>query len=101
MANQFFSDPTLMSSYIEASFRPRSARPGEVTILVPDLWNPGETLPVHIPQQHLVNVWMALVSSMNVSNPPPMNPNNPAALQQQNLSSTWSVFRYILICVLT
>ena len=51
---------------MDATFCAHAARPGEVTLLVPHLWNPGETLPVHIPQAQLINVWMALVSSMNL-----------------------------------
>ena len=55
-----------MSSYLDATFRPRAAQPGEVTLLVPDLWNPGETLPVHVKKDQLVKVWMAIASTMDV-----------------------------------
>ena len=60
MANQFWSDPRFMSSYVEAAFRPRSAQPGDVTLLIPNIFNPTETLPVHIPVQQLLNVYMSI-----------------------------------------
>ena len=75
-----------MSSYMDATFHLRAARPGEVTLLVPHLWNPGETLPVHVPQSLLINIWMALVSSMNVRGLQQQIANYPA---QQNFCAAW------------
>ena len=84
IANQFWSDPSCMSTYLEATFRPRAARPGEVTLLVPHLWNPGETLPVHIPQSALLKIWMSLMSQMaeGAQVIPPNQPN-------VNVQATW------------
>ena len=75
-----------MSSYMDATFRPCAARPGVVTLLVPHLWNPGETLPVHVPQAQLVNVWMALVSSMNLGGMQQQIANYPA---QPSVAAAW------------
>ena len=49
-----------MSSYLEATFRLRAALPGEVTLLIPNIFNPAETLPVHVKQDDLFHVYMSL-----------------------------------------
>ena len=64
LANQFWSDPSFTSSYIEATFKPRAANSNEVTLLIPNIFNPGETLPVNIPRKQLVNIYMALINQL-------------------------------------
>ena len=59
-ANQFWSDPSFLSSYYKATFRPRTALPGEVTLLIPNLFNVGETVPVNIPTCDLMNIYMTI-----------------------------------------
>ena len=49
-----------MSSYLESTFRPRAAQPGEVTLVIPNIFNPSETLPVHVKQDELFNIYMSL-----------------------------------------
>ena len=59
-ANQFWSDPSFISSYYEATFRPHAALPGEVTLLIPNIFNVGETVPVNVPRTNLLNVYMTI-----------------------------------------
>ena len=49
-----------MSTYLEATFQPRAALPNEVTILIPNLMNFGETLPMNVPKDQLINIYMML-----------------------------------------
>ena len=49
-----------MSSYYEATFRPRAALPHEVTLLIPNIFNYGETVPVNVPKADLMNIYMAI-----------------------------------------
>ena len=49
-----------MSSYLEATFHPHAALPNEVTILIPNLLNFGETLPVNVPKDQILNLYMTL-----------------------------------------
>ena len=59
-ANQFWSDPSFQSSYYEATFRPRAALPHEVTLLIPNIFNVGETVPVNVPKVDLMNIYMTI-----------------------------------------
>ena len=61
-ANLFWSDPRYMSSYFEAQFRPRAARSNEVILLIPNLLNPAETLPVPVTHETLFNIYMDIYS---------------------------------------
>ena len=49
-----------MSTYYEVTFRPRAVRPGEVTLLIPNIFNTGETVPVNVPQSELMNIYMSI-----------------------------------------
>ena len=49
-----------MSMLLQANFRPRAACPGEVVTLVPDLWDPGQTLPVNVPKNQLLNFYIEM-----------------------------------------
>ena len=60
LANQFWSDPSFTSSYYEATFRPRAAQPHKVTLLIPNIFNHGETVPVNVPKSNLVNIYMTI-----------------------------------------
>ena len=60
--NQFWSDLRFMSSYYKTTFRPRAALPHEVTLLIPNIFNTGETVPVNIPKSDLMNVYMTIFS---------------------------------------
>ena len=61
-ANLFLSDPRYLSSYFEAQFRPRAARPNEVILLVPNILNPGEMLPVPVTYDQLFHFYMDIFS---------------------------------------
>ena len=56
--NLFLSDPRYLSSYFEAQFRPRAARSNEVILLVPNILNSGETLPVPLTYDQLFHFYM-------------------------------------------
>ena len=49
-----------MSSYFEAQFCPRAARPGEVTLLILNIMNLTETLPVHVKKEDLFPLYCQL-----------------------------------------
>ena len=50
-----------MTSYYEVTFRPRAAQPNEVTLLIPNIFNVGETVPVNVPEQRdLMNIYMTI-----------------------------------------
>ena len=49
-----------MSSYYEATFRLRAAQPNEVTLLIPNIFNVGETVPVNVPKRDLMNIYMTI-----------------------------------------
>ena len=89
MANQFWSDPRFMSSYVEAAFRPRSAQPGEVTLLIPNIMNPTETIPVHIPMQQLMNVYMSIFSDQLPFEESDYQDTNYWTARPRNLPNTW------------
>ena len=61
-ANLFLSDPRYLSSYFDAQFRPHAARSNEVILLVPNILNPGETLPVPVTYDQLFNFYMDIYS---------------------------------------
>ena len=56
--NMFMSDPRYMGSYFEAQFRQREARSNEVILLVPNILNPCETLPVPVTYDQLFHFYM-------------------------------------------
>ena len=91
IANQFWSDPRYMSSYMDATFKPRAARPGEVVLLVPNIFKPGETIPVNIPQEELLNLYMNLLGTQSLpqlqQTTPAVNPNTQPT--QQQMRATW------------
>ena len=64
IANQFWSDPSFISSYIEAQFRPRAARQNECVLLIPSIFNPGETIPVNIRKDQLHQFYVTLFSQL-------------------------------------
>ena len=41
-------------------FRPRAALPNEVTLLIPNIFNTGEMVPVNVPKSELLNVYMTI-----------------------------------------
>ena len=74
IANQFWSDPHYMSSCVDASFRPQAARPGEVVLLIPNLYNPTETIPINVPQEQLLNIYIGLLGTQGLA---PVNQSLP------------------------
>ena len=49
-----------MSSIFEATFHPRAAKPGEVTLLISNIFNHSETLPVHVKKEDLFHLYLSL-----------------------------------------
>ena len=39
---------------------PRLALPHEVTLLIPNIFNVGETVPVNVPRKDLMNIYMTI-----------------------------------------
>ena len=39
---------------------PREALPHEVTLLIPNIFNVGETVPVNVPRKDLMNIYMTI-----------------------------------------
>ena len=85
-----------MSSYLEATFRPRAAQPGEVTLLIPNIFNPSETLPVHVKKEHLFHLYMSLfgdpdkdVQQQQEQDQPYLPPDTNLGRTNRNIRAEW------------
>ena len=78
-----------MSSYFDAQFRPRAARPGEVTLLIPNLMNPSETLPVHVKKEDLFNLYMSLFGDPAATADPGSDPQSGVGRTNMNYQVQW------------
>ena len=81
-----------MSSHLDANFKPRAARPGEVVLLIPNIFKLGETIPVNVPQDQLLNIYISLLGTQSA---PQLQLTQPTygqpqpAMTQQQMQQAW------------